>query len=903
MKELTDFLNHGLLPFTGRAADVERLLNFWRGSFDAQELRTALLLGEAGIGKSRLLDETLRRIIDSGGCVIHAKLVPESTTSLVPLITRGLLYSDTTRRFFRDRPGPTVADAIGMLRRVSRLFPTLLVLEDIHLIAGDTLRELATLLDAVADEKLSLLCLSRPVELAARAVIERSIVEEIELTGFDGAEISDVWLRLFNAEPDGRLADQLREITGGNPLALRSMLRGAIASKAIVRGAGSNRWHLTIEPETFLLLLRRNVDLLVEGMAAHLTERERRTATLLASLGEVFADESAELLSHEVRGTIRSLTFKGILAPASTVSPLLGSVTSLPHTFTHTLLHQHLVAVAEPPVDTLIAVIAEGRPLYSALPFRLILAEPVPEGLAADTLARAVERTIDSALRLDLGPDWRLALEILKTAWHLFDAVAPRLDATERDILEASLLSCMLSLERRAPESREFSEHLDRLLELTDAPRGERMLLLRLRALRHLHVAVCQRSYADCAAIWRRVDALIEEHPELTRSEPYLRFLEQAARAAQGVADEATLRRVDTRLTALLDAPDLSPSLRSYARERVAASLLQLFDTPEELERKLALAREMSSNVDGRNAMLAIHRLSLLHTVGRMTDALESATQTVGHFRGMGLASCAAHSELIALAARAALEPDLAAIEREAAALGSGAGYPSSAPFRAIIGIYLGMVGVLRGAPDWTRRIDKASDGAALSFCPEGRLVITADRDEMIAAIEALPAEPGARLALRELGLFLAAGDTGARAASLATTLLGRPLLRLEDLVMLRATISLLDGLLGEEMLPLLAEELRLATLRALEWLHERRLHPIMTALMDRHRDLLARKETTAWRSRIRALAEERRGSGPVGEAMMRVSMMGTITVVGQEGEARVLRGARAPQPIAFLQL
>lgn len=118
---------------------------------------------------------------------------------------------------------------------------------------------------------------------------------------------------------------------------------------------------------------------------------------------------------------------------------------------------------------------------------------------------------------------------------------------------------------------------------------------------------------------------------------------------------------------------------------------------------------------------------------------------------------------------------------------------------------------------------------------------------------------------------------------------------------MLRAAISLLDGLLGEEMLPLLAEELRLATLRALEWLHERRLHPIMTALMDRHRDLLARKETTAWRSRIRALAEERRGSGPVGEAMMRVSMMGTITVVGQEGEARALRGARARTMLGLL--
>jgi len=54
-KNLLDFLNHGILPFVGRDSELERLVRFWSSTIDAGGLRTALLVGEAGIGKSRLV--------------------------------------------------------------------------------------------------------------------------------------------------------------------------------------------------------------------------------------------------------------------------------------------------------------------------------------------------------------------------------------------------------------------------------------------------------------------------------------------------------------------------------------------------------------------------------------------------------------------------------------------------------------------------------------------------------------------------------------------------------------------------------------------------------------------------------------------------------------------------------
>jgi ATP/maltotriose-dependent transcriptional regulator MalT len=156
MERLIDFLNHGILPFTGRTAVIGRIVSFWRGTLDAEELRSALLIGEAGIGKSRLLAAVAAAVADAGGAVIHVRLVPESPTSLLPLLAKGLMYSELARRLLNSEPEPTCAAVAAALRRVAQLRPTLLVLEDLHLISDDALRELAMLLEAIADETLSL---------------------------------------------------------------------------------------------------------------------------------------------------------------------------------------------------------------------------------------------------------------------------------------------------------------------------------------------------------------------------------------------------------------------------------------------------------------------------------------------------------------------------------------------------------------------------------------------------------------------------------------------------------------------------------------------------------------------------------------------------------------------------
>ena len=386
MLSLTDFLNHGLLPFVGRSAEIEALMQFWRSSIDVGGLRIAVITAEAGAGKTRLLDQLLPRIAREGGMVVRARLYPDSSASIAPLMAQALGKSGIAFRLLKVAPAGTMAEVVATFRRVARLRPVVLMIEDLHLLQGEALRELGTLLHTLSDEDITVLCASRPMDPAARGLLERYAVLDIELHGLEREAIEGMWSTLFGTDPLGPDISTILDVTLGNPLAIRSALRGAISAGTIAPAGIEERWEVRVEQEPFARTLQQGVRVLSEGMAAQLTESEREDGAQLACLGEIFARESAEAMIDDADRVIERLLYKGLLITTDMPSqPFAGANSNdFPTTghpllaFTHSLVHRQFVDRATVNTGRLITVIGSHLPLYSVLPFELLAGADAP---------------------------------------------------------------------------------------------------------------------------------------------------------------------------------------------------------------------------------------------------------------------------------------------------------------------------------------------------------------------------------------------------------------------------------------------------------------------------------------------------------------------------------------------
>jgi len=273
-RALADFLNHGILPFVGRDEESARLLAFWRATTDANGLRAALISGEAGIGKSRLVEEIIPEILASSGAVIHTKLYQESATTLVPLLAKSVWHSVAGRELLKTEPEATFESLNAALRRIASLRPTAIIIEDIQHMQSGGSRELANLLESLSQETLSLIVTMRPASTMARSVIEQYLTEEITLEGLTSDAFLQVCDHLFEAKVEPGAVSALERASLGNALAVRSALRGALKTGFLDRRDGT-MWKMSVPPEAFFRHLENNVRSLSEGMASHLDEAER----------------------------------------------------------------------------------------------------------------------------------------------------------------------------------------------------------------------------------------------------------------------------------------------------------------------------------------------------------------------------------------------------------------------------------------------------------------------------------------------------------------------------------------------------------------------------------------------------------------------------------------------------
>ena len=322
-------------PFIGRRQELTQL----RRCFDeARSGRPQLVLvvGEAGVGKTRLLSQ-VREELQRQCIVLTGRCYEESTIPYLPLVEamrscaqqcpeefEALENSEADvilRLLGKARGEGRIADAASALESeqrqlslavtrllvsVSQRSPLTLILSDLHWADAASLELLSHLVfalgDGAAHQRLPVLVLAtyRPVQpdervgkAIARFKREEILCQTLELGGLQEPEIDELVRGIGFPRPSHQLIATLAEATRGNPLFVQEAMQDLARRGAIVERGG---YLVTTVAASDLKLPEQVTDAIASRLRS-LSNPQRDLLRLAAALGDSFDFETLRAVS------------------------------------------------------------------------------------------------------------------------------------------------------------------------------------------------------------------------------------------------------------------------------------------------------------------------------------------------------------------------------------------------------------------------------------------------------------------------------------------------------------------------------------------------------------------------------------------------------------------------------
>ena len=297
------------IPMVGREAERQLLLEAFDRVVAERACRLVTVLGAAGVGKTRLVDEALasvgeRAVVLRGRCLSYGEGITYWPVAEVVRQAAGISLDDTLQaaqsklaallagQEQADLVASRIAASVGLaeagggteetfwavrqfLEHLGRGRPLVVVVDDLHW-AEPTLLDLVEYLASfVRDAPMLLIGLARTELLDARSDWGRSVpgASTILLEPLNGAESGRLVEQLLGmAGIDQRAATQITAQAGGNPLFLEELVAKLLDDRLLRREGG--RWVASAEldrtgiPATIQVLLAARLEQLPAGERA-----------------------------------------------------------------------------------------------------------------------------------------------------------------------------------------------------------------------------------------------------------------------------------------------------------------------------------------------------------------------------------------------------------------------------------------------------------------------------------------------------------------------------------------------------------------------------------------------------------------------------------------------------------
>ncbi|WP_041679593.1 BTAD domain-containing putative transcriptional regulator [Cupriavidus necator] len=496
-----------MLPMIGRHGEWRRLLEVWQRT-QLGDKQFVLILGEAGIGKSRLAEELLVHLSEQGITVAHSRAyAAEGQLAFAPVTgwlrsaalsgaigkLDRLWLSEVTRllpELLTQQSGLSPPSPLTEYWQRQRFFealaravlaqggPLLLLLDDLQWCDGETLEWLRFLMRFDATARVMVVATARPEEIMPRHAANRLLdalrrddqFVEIPLGSLDAAETAKIAAQILDRPLADTEATRLFEESEGNPLFAVEMTRAR--SDTVPVGNTQGGMASKLPPKVYTIISNRLAQLPSEardmvGVAAIIGRAF--TTDILAQASDLDEDALAGALDELWQRRIVRQTDSGGLAFDFSHDKIrdvaYAEVSPLQRRRLHLRVARALERAPGEAPDAASAQIAwhyeqAGQPAQAAAFYRRAagVAQRVyayddamallTRGLVqAEQIADPHERASQSlALQLDLAPPIRIA-----RGW-----AAPELDAPLRRAVELSRLVGDSNQQARAQVSLSF---------------------------------------------------------------------------------------------------------------------------------------------------------------------------------------------------------------------------------------------------------------------------------------------------------------------------------------------------------------------------------------------------------------------------------------------------------------